>query len=136
MQLAFHMGFTEVALVGCDHSFAAKGPANKTVISGPNDSSHFAPNYFAGGVKWQLPDLARSELHYAIAKDLFEKHGRQIVNCTEGGGLELFDRRSLAEFLALKENVRASKPDIQENEIGNSRHSSISNSKTKVVSQK
>lgn len=101
MQLAFHMGFREVALVGCDHSFATKGPVNKTVTSDETDRNHFDPDYFSKGVKWQLPDLARSELHYSIAKDIFERHGRRIVNCTDGGKLELFERLSLSNFLGL-----------------------------------
>ncbi len=99
MQLAFHMGFRSVALVGCDHSFATKGPANATVAAEQNDPNHFDPTYFSKGVTWQLPDLARSELHYAIARDVFEKHDRRIVNCTDGGKLELFDRMPLDEFL-------------------------------------
>ena len=49
LQLAFHMGFYRVALVGADHNFSVAGPANKTVISGNKDESHFDPNYFAGG---------------------------------------------------------------------------------------
>ncbi len=99
MQLVFHMGFKEVALVGCDHSFATKGPANKTVIAGEEDPNHFDPNYFAGGVKWQLPDLTMTELHYKVARDTFERNGRKIVNCTEGGKLEVFTRQPLSEFL-------------------------------------
>lgn len=99
MQLAFHMGFKEVTLVGCDHSFATKGPANKTVIAEKEDPNHFDPNYFAGGVKWQLPDLAASELHYEVARDIFERNGRKIINCTEGGKLEVFSRKPLSEFL-------------------------------------
>lgn len=99
MQLAFHMGFKEVALVGCDHSFATKGPANKTVIAGEKDPNHFDPNYFASGVKWQLPDITASELHYEVARDTFERHDRKIVNCTEGGKLEVFTRQPLSEFI-------------------------------------
>lgn len=99
MQLAFHMGFKEVALAGCDHSFATKGPANKTVIAGEKDSNHFDPNYFASGVKWQLPSLSQSELHYEIAQDTFTRHDRKIVNCTDGGNLEVFTRQPLSEFL-------------------------------------
>ncbi|OQX53338.1 MAG: hypothetical protein B5M53_07030 [Candidatus Cloacimonas sp. 4484_209] len=101
MQLAFHMGFKIVGLIGCDHSFATKGPANKTVISGEKDPNHFDPNYFAGGVKWQLPDLASSELHYEVARDIFERYGRKIINCTDGGNLEVFERQPLNEFLRL-----------------------------------
>jgi hypothetical protein len=99
IQLAFHVGFNEIALVGCDHSFTTKGPANQTVIAGEKDSNHFDPNYFAGGVKWQLPDITSSELHYKVARDTFERHARRILNCTDGGKLEIFERKSLGEFL-------------------------------------
>ncbi|MDB9996341.1 DUF115 domain-containing protein [Gammaproteobacteria bacterium] len=102
MQLAFHMGFKEVALVGCDHSFDTTGPATKTVIADKEDTNHFDPNYFAGGVKWQLPNLTASALHYDIAKDIFESHDREIVNCTEGGKLEVFPRQTLGQFLQKK----------------------------------
>jgi hypothetical protein len=100
LQLAFHMGFRRVALVGCDHSFASKGPANTTVTAGAVDHSHFDPNYFAGGVKWQLPDLLTSEVSYTLADETFRRHGGEIVNATEGGRLEIYRRQSLAEFLA------------------------------------
>ena len=99
LQLAFHMGFSKVALVGCDHSFATKGRANRTVVSDKVDNSHFDPNYFAGGVKWQLPDLLQSETAYEMAKNAYEDAGRRIVNCTEGGKLEIFERESLSQFL-------------------------------------
>jgi hypothetical protein len=101
LQLAFHMGFREVALIGADHNFAISGPANRTVESGDRDDSHFDPNYFAGGVKWQLPDLFESEVSYTMAKNMFEAHDRAIYNCTEGGQLEIFPRLSLTDFFEL-----------------------------------
>ena len=103
MQLAVHMGFREVALVGCDHNFATKGPANKIVTSGDTDSNHFDPNYFARGVKWELPDLVQSEMSYLMARQVFETLGGRIVNCTEGGSLEIFPRMSLTDFLSSDE---------------------------------
>ena len=99
MQLAFHMGFTSVALIGCDHYFAAKGPANQVVTSGERDDSHFDPHYFSGGVQWQLPDLVHSELFYALAKEVYETFNRKIFNATEGGRLEIFPRIRLADFV-------------------------------------
>lgn len=99
LQLAYHIGFKYVALVGCDHSFAEKGPANKTVVAGAKDHSHFDPNYFAGGVKWQLPDLVGSEYAYSMARETFEASNRKIFNCTEGGQLEIFERLKLTKFL-------------------------------------
>lgn len=99
LQLAFHMGFKEVALIGADHTFATKGRANKTVISGDKDHSHFDPRYFSRGVKWQLPDILQSEVSYNLARDVFEAHDRRVYNATEGGELELFERKSLTDFV-------------------------------------
>lgn len=99
MQLAFHMGFEEVALVGCDHYFKEDGPAHEVVTSGKNDENHFDPNYFANGVKWQLPDIPQSEYSYYLAKSEFIRYNRKIYNCTEGGHLEIFERKSLTDFL-------------------------------------
>ena len=101
LQLAYHMGFARVALVGCDHNFADKGPANATVTSGAHDANHFDPRYFAGGVKWQLPDLVESEIAYMLAKNAFETDGRSLLNCTDGGKLELLPRMQLANYLDL-----------------------------------
>jgi|ADGO01.1.fsa_nt_gi Uncharacterized protein conserved in bacteria len=99
MQLAYHLGFSRVALIGCDHTFSAKGPANKTVVAEGRDADHFDPNYFSGGMKWQLPDLVESEAAYTMARDIFYASGREIVNCTEGGQLEVFHRQPLVEFV-------------------------------------
>lgn len=100
MQLAFHLGFFEVALVGCDHNFATKGPANATVASGESDPNHFDPKYFSGGVNWQLPDISGSEYAYTMANSVFEGFGRKIYNCTVGGKLEVFERKCLSDFLS------------------------------------
>jgi hypothetical protein len=99
MQLAFHMGFHDIALIGCDHHYSSKGPAHQIVVSGEKDDNHFDPKYFSDGVKWQLPDLIHSELSYTMARDVFQRHGRKIYNATEGGSLELFPRIHLGNFI-------------------------------------
>ena len=99
LQLAFHMGFREVAIIGADHNFATKGPANKLVESGEKDESHFDPRYFSGGVPWQLPDLFQSEVAYTQARDVYAAFGGRVVNATEGGRLEIFERMRLKDFL-------------------------------------
>jgi len=100
LQLAFHMGFQQVALIGADHSFAVDGPANATATAGDRDDSHFDPNYFAGGVKWVLPDLFQSEVSYEMARQMFAAYDRRVVNCTVGGKLEIFPRMTLEDFLS------------------------------------
>jgi len=101
LQIAFHMGFDSVALIGCDHSFAVKGTPNKTVTQKGADESHFDPNYFGNGVQWQLPDLIGSEFHYQIADEAFREENKKIYNCTQGGKLEIFERISISDFYKL-----------------------------------
>lgn len=100
LQLAFHMGFAKVALVGCDHHFETRGPANTVVETGGHDPNHFDPAYFAN-LPWQLPDLLKSELSYRMAAEVYAAAGRLLVNATDGGRLEVLPRMALADFLAL-----------------------------------
>ena len=99
MQLAFHMGFDRVALVGCDHNFVSKGPAHAVAISGATDANHFDPKYFADGARWHLPDLPLSEMAYSMARTAYDTFGRSLVNCTDGGHLEILNRMPLEEFV-------------------------------------
>ncbi len=93
------MGFKEVALVGADHNFSTRGPANKVIDAQKVDNNHFDKRYFSGDMKWQLPDLLNSEVSYELAKDNFECFGRRIYNSTVGGNLELFERINLEDFI-------------------------------------
>lgn len=99
LQLAYHMGFRHVALVGCDHAFSQDGPANQLATAHGDDRSHFDPRYFSDGMRWQLPDLVQSEASYLLALQAYAGDGRELVNCTEGGALEVLPRRPLADFL-------------------------------------
>jgi hypothetical protein len=93
LQIAHMMGFTEVVLIGLDHSFADKGIPNKVETRHTEtDTNHFHPNYFPKGSKWQLPDLKRSELAYQLARDAFEKDGRKILDATINGHCPVFEK--------------------------------------------
>jgi len=92
LQLAFHMGFEKAILIGVDHNFAAKGQPNTTVVSQGDDLSHFDPKYFGKGFRWQLPDLDTSEKGYWLARQAYEFAGRQVVDATIGGQLQVFPK--------------------------------------------
>ncbi len=92
LQLAYHMGFRQVILIGVDHSFASKGPAGKTVVSEGDDPNHFDPRYFGKGFRWQLPDLETSEIAYRLAREAFERDGREVLDATIGGQLTIFPK--------------------------------------------
>jgi hypothetical protein len=92
LQLAYHMGFEQVILVGVDHNFVTQGAANQAIISQGDDPNHFAPNYFGKGFKWQLPDLAGSERAYIMARDAYSQAGREIQDATIDGKLTIFPK--------------------------------------------
>lgn len=98
LQLAYHLGYREVVLIGVDHSFATAGPAHRLVTSGGDDPDHFDRNYFGAGYRWQLPDLETSERAYAMARRAFESAGGSVVDATVGGKLTIFPK---AEFATL-----------------------------------
>jgi hypothetical protein len=92
LQLAYHMGFDQVILIGVDHNFVTQGTANQAIVSQGDDPNHFAPNYFGKGFKWQLPDLQGSERAYTMAHEAYTKDGRQVVDASIGGKLSIFPK--------------------------------------------
>jgi len=100
LQLAFCMGFSEVYLIGVDHSFDTKGKANQTIVSAGDDHNHFSPEYFGKGFRWQLPDLDTSEVSYQLAYQNYLTAGRQIFDATVGGKLEVFPKVDYAELFS------------------------------------
>jgi hypothetical protein len=95
LQLAYYMGFSEVYLVGFDHSYTISPNAQVSgteIISTSDDPNHFNPNYFGKGYRWHDPKVDRMEKAYAKAKQVFESDDRKICNATVGGKLEVFER--------------------------------------------
>jgi len=86
------MGFKQVILIGVDHSFQSKGTPHSTVVSKGDDQDHFDPSYFGKGFRWQLPDLETSEQAYHLAREAYEKDGREILDATIGGKLAIFPK--------------------------------------------
>jgi hypothetical protein len=92
LQLAYHLGFETVILIGVDHSFVTKGKPNTTVVSQGDDPNHFHPGYFSKGFRWQLPDLDTSEQAYWMARKAYEDSGRKVIDATVGGQLQVFPK--------------------------------------------
>ena len=80
------MGFTQVILIGVDHSFASKGEANKTVVSDGDDPNHFLPIILARASAGSCrPGNIRNRL--CLARKAYERTGRQVLDATVGGKL-------------------------------------------------
>lgn len=99
LQFAFHLGFSQVGLIGCDHDYSVRGVSGAEVLSGSSDPDHFHPDYFSKGDQWRVPFYRLMETHYELARTTYERNHRKIYNCTVGGNLEVFERWELSEFL-------------------------------------
>ncbi|MGB7964196.1 MAG: glycosyltransferase [Propionicimonas sp.] len=102
LQLAHWMGFSEVGLIGMDFSYAIPQGTHvqgDVYTSAGDDPNHFDSRYFGAGKTWKDPKLNRVLANYELAKAIYESDGRRIVNCTEGGALESFERIALADFV-------------------------------------
>lgn len=111
LQIAYYMGFQQVVLVGVDHSFVDKGTPNRAVTrTDEADENHFHPDYFPKGSRWQLPDLLRSEQAYRLAREAYEADGREIVDATVGGALQVFEK---VEYWDLVEEQGSKKDNAQ-----------------------
>lgn len=103
LQLAYHLGFQEVVLIGLDHRYQFEGaPNEKTTLVG-QDQNHFDPNYFGGGQSWHNPDLFHSDESYRLAKSVFESEGRQIIDATLDGACKVFKKQDYKDCFQLSE---------------------------------
>lgn len=98
LQLAYFMGFQTTILIGVDHTYAAQGKPNTTVVSQGADQDHFHAGYFGKGFRWQLPDLDTSEQGYHLAQQAYTEDGRQVLDATVGGKLTIFPK---VDYLSL-----------------------------------
>ncbi|WP_420434298.1 glycosyltransferase [Hyphobacterium sp.] len=109
LQLAAHLGFSEIVLVGFDMRYVMPASARPEDESAPNDprltslanddANHFDPTYFGAGRKWHTPNTMLMREHFEIARQALTRAGVRVINATEGGDLEVFERKDLAEAL-------------------------------------
>ncbi len=102
LQLAHWMGFQRVVLIGMDFSYRIPEDADRTgvrIVSRSDDPNHFHPDYFGAGKTWHDPRLDRVLVSYHLADEIYRATGREIINATEGGKLDLFPRLPLREAI-------------------------------------
>ncbi|MDP3150317.1 MAG: DUF115 domain-containing protein [Ignavibacteria bacterium] len=94
IQLAYYMGFKEVILIGKDHSYTVdqKGVPGTRIKSSGTEDNHFIKGYYKEGMKWTIPNYAGEEYSYSLAREAFEKDGREILDATINGNLNVFKK--------------------------------------------
>jgi len=102
LQLAYYLGFKKVILLGVDHHFgfprcqAAYG--GKRIEVEGEDEIHFNPKYNPSGHSMHC-DMIATERSFELALKAFQKDGREILNATEGTGLDVIPKVKLQELL-------------------------------------
>jgi hypothetical protein len=107
LQIAYHLGFEDVVLIGVDHRFTAGGEPNAPVVSAGDDPDHFSKGYFGKGFRWPLPALVGSERACRVARQAFETAGRRVVDATVGGKLEVFPKVDYLSLFGSERNRKA-----------------------------
>lgn len=92
MQLAVYMGFSEIYLLGVDHSFQTYQDKDGNIITDPNARDYFSDKYNQDKDQLFIPKLDVSTLSYMAAQAYAEQHPVTIYNATRGGKLEVFPR--------------------------------------------
>lgn len=107
LHLAYSLGYRKVLLIGFDHNYEQPKEAvdGDLITQDSDDVNHFDSRYFRGKV-WQAADTDQMALRYQISKEAYEKDGREIINCSVGGKLEVFERGILSKELDAAEQPR------------------------------
>lgn len=93
IQLAMHMGFSEIIIIGLDHNYSNVKMPNGEIIKTDCKKDHFhADNedklkHFTG-----IAELYRLTLAYEKAREYGDENGIKMLNATRGGKLEVFER--------------------------------------------
>lgn len=94
IQIAIYMGFTELYLIGVDHSFNRVLDNNGKIIY-KNVKNYFCDDYDKDKSDLYIPQLGLSTKAYERALSYIDNHQNiNIYNATRGGELEIFKRKS------------------------------------------
>ncbi len=96
LQLAYHLGFNEIIILGLDHNYKkddynSKKHGGYVYDAAQGDKAHFDKNYIPVGTKYHV-DLDAMENGYKIAKKIFENDNRRILNASPDTKLNIFEK--------------------------------------------
>ena len=99
IQCAVYMGFSEIILLGVDHSFARELTKDGKITINSEIKNHFqkyqTDDFWGNGQKDEeavVFPLDFATEAFIAAKHYADEHGIKILNATRGGKLEVFER--------------------------------------------
>jgi hypothetical protein len=107
IQIATHLGFAEIYLVGVDMTFTdhrVKKSNQRNWQSTEDDPNHFDPRYFGKGRKYHNPTVDEMLKRFEQARIFFESKDVKIYNAGYGGKLEVFPRVDFESLFSFTDN--------------------------------
>lgn len=99
LQLAYHLGCSEIYLIGVDHNYGKLPelfPPGKITITEENlhlvEECHFSNGYYKVGDQIGVPNSKMQEQAYALAREEFERVDRRVINAGLNSKLDIFER--------------------------------------------
>lgn len=96
IQIAVTIGYKKICLLGIDHDYPFTYDEKGNVVRNFDVRSHFYEGEQPDSFICNVEGMNRA---YICAKKYADEHGLEIVNCTRGGKLEVFSRRTLEDVL-------------------------------------
>lgn len=104
LQVAYHMGFSEIYLLGVD--VAARNGQLHAYDEKPQESA----------TQWTIAQFSRMIQGFEFSREIYERAGRKIYNLSPASKLDVFEKRDFISVLAASAN-RKSKPIILSGEM-------------------
>lgn len=94
IQLAAHMGYRHIYLLGVDHNFDKIITENGEVIIDPGVKNYFVEGYDDDVADEVVHDLGNTTRAYMDVQEFYPKHGVNIINATRTTKLNVFPKTS------------------------------------------
>ena len=97
LQLARHMGFSEIYLLGMDNQYAYSMLRDGTIVKSDSGKDYFSDKEDENLKRQEqmpkfVPATWEMDVAYSFAEKYSREHGFRIYNATRGGKLETFER--------------------------------------------
>ncbi len=108
MQIAFHLGFQTIYLLGMDMDYKVYGQQIETDALGnrymrkTKEENYFIKDYHKEGEQFSVVNPGGQLWSMVAAQKHYKAAGRSIINVTRGGKLDLFPRKDFEEILEIE----------------------------------
>lgn len=99
IQLAMHMGYRHIYLLGVDHNFDKVITENGEIIIDPSVKNYFCEGYDDDVANEVQHDLGNTTRAYRDVRRFCDAHGVEVINATRKTKLEVFDKMTFEDSL-------------------------------------